>query len=196
MTKEINNGLYQQNLKNTEFNFSKIIDYLNKLIDTGSAFLHLYSAKFSLQGNIPINENNELEMSDSNIRGTGYRVYLSGKFDAELPLTNFVTVVWNNSDTEVGKLISKPEIEKQGQLVLYDYIKNLILVQQDTLKEMDVYYHDFHYHDFPTGLSDLKSETIRINDEINIRGKIMTQLTGLLDENYETEFNSVENILR
>ena len=191
MTKEINNGLYQQNLKNTEFNFSKIIDYLNKLIDTGSAFLHLYSAKFSLQGNIPINENNELEMSDSNIRGTGYRVYLRGKFDAELPLTNFVTVVWNNSDTEVGKLISKPEIEKQGQLVLYDYIKNLILVQQDTLKEMDGY-----YHDFPTGLSDLKSETMRINDEINIRGKIMTQLTGLLDENYETEFNSVENILR
>ena len=60
----------------------------------------------------------------------------------------------------------------------------------------DTYFLYGYYHDFPTGLSDLKSETMRINDEINIRGKIMTQLTGLLDENYETEFNSVENILR
>lgn len=43
------------------------------------------------------------------------------------------------------KLLSelKSEIERQGKFVLYDYIKNLISTQQDMLKEIDSYYHDF-----------------------------------------------------
>ena len=43
------------------------------------------------------------------------------------------------------KLLSelKLEIERQGKFVLYNYIKNLISTQQNILKEIDGYYHDF-----------------------------------------------------